>query len=150
MANPLPKEDSGGAAECSLKGAVALRVAAEAGLERSRQQVVGILFGSLNELQETNPGPVHRQRQSDIPPKVATHFAWIGPRKPRDVATADVGATKKRDERSPRQRVLIRKRRAECVRPTPEFGHVPLDGDGIATAERRRAELAKSRERLLG
>src|SRR6185369_17927801 len=90
---PGPEEDARGAVEGVLESPVALRVAAEAGLDRGRQKAALIVLDQLNEADQTQPGSVSDQGQTEVPVKVAAQLAGVAVDQARQLTALQVGSS---------------------------------------------------------
>ena len=105
FAHARSEEDARGAVEGLLESPVALRVAAEAGVDRGRQKAAAAAFDQLNEADQAQAGSVSDQRQADVPVKVAAHLARVAV-----------------DQSAPARRASSRAFRATSSAPAPSAG----------------------------
>ena len=96
FAHARSEEDARGAVEGMLESPVALRVAAEAGVDRGRQKAAAAAFDQLNEAEQAEAGSVSDQRQADVPVKVAAHLARVAVDQTRQLAALQVGPSEQR------------------------------------------------------
>ena len=107
FAHARSEEDARGAVEGLLESPVALRVAAEAGVDRGRQKAAAAAFDQLNEANQAQAGSVSDQRQADVPVKVAAHLARVAVDQTRQLAALQVGPSEQRAQRPHRERVMV-------------------------------------------
>ena len=65
LAQARPEEEPRGGVEGPLESPVALRVTAEAGVDRGGQKTAVAAFDQLNEAYQAQAGPVSDQRQAE-------------------------------------------------------------------------------------
>ena len=149
FAHARSEEDARGAVEGLLESPVALRVAAEAGVDRGRQKAAAAAFDQLNEADQAQAGSVSDQRQADVPVKVAAHLARVAVDQTRQLAALQVGPSEQRAQRPHREGVMVGDPSAQPVCLAPEVAHVTLDRRRITAGHLNGTRRSQARQRAV-
>src|SRR3569623_914425 len=127
FADARAEEDARRTFEGLLEGPVALRVAAEAGIDRGRKEALLATRDGLDEANQAQARSVGDQGQADVPVEGAAHLAGVTADQPRQVGALQVGPALQRVERPRRQRVTIGGADPQPVGLAPDVAHLTLD-----------------------
>lgn len=139
MAEELPRT----AAECALKGPVALRIASKAGVEGGNGESRPRLY-RMNEAEQTDAGPVLREGEPKVAMKMTADFARAPPYLRCKVVSCALWVRQNGVKGAPGQGVKAWRQSPKGVRFAPEITHALLHRSGSGTGCDRSAQLLES------